>query len=172
MWCSVSAWMGPHYHRAHLWQKRRHWGRRKAVVLDKGLHMLSVWNMWCIINGRCTVLPFPDCCAPPQSPGRKSTHNSHTLQHAGNEVLKERQRQRVEVYFCTVTTTVHVEYFRDLYKAVYDWGWPRLPVREQAISSWSLARQGSSLSLQKQPWQPAHIHMPRKGTMSIELAGR
>lgn len=68
------------------------------------------------------VLPCPDCCAPPQSPGRKSTRNSHTLLRAGNEVLRERQKQKVEVYFCTVTTTVHVEYFSDLYMAVDDWG--------------------------------------------------
>lgn len=71
---------------------------------------------------RRTVLPCPDCCAPRQSLDRKSTRNSHTLLRAGNEVLWERQRQRVEVYFCTVTTTLHVEYFRDLYKTEYDWG--------------------------------------------------
>ena len=113
--------------------------------------------MLCVINGRCTVLPCPDCCAPLQSLGRKSTHNSRTLLHAGNEVLRERHRQRVEVYFCTVTTTVHVEYFRDLYRAVYDWGWPRLPGREQATSPQSFGKAGE-ISITPQNSSDSHVH--------------
>lgn len=73
-----------------------------------------------VVFCKCGRLPCPDCSAPRQSPGRKSKHNSRTLQRAGNEVLRERQRQRVEVFFCSVTTTARVEYFRDLYKAVYE----------------------------------------------------
>lgn len=79
--------------------------------MESVMHYISRW----------TVLPCPDCCAPQQSLGRRSTHNSHTPLRAGNEVLSERQRERAGVYFCTVTTAVHAEYFRDLYKTVYDW---------------------------------------------------
>lgn len=128
-------------------------GGVRPFLGKKTLHVVSVWNMWCFGNSRCVVLPCPGCCAPLQSPCRKSTHNSRTPLRAGNEVLGERQRRRVEVYFCTVTTVAHVEYFRDLYKAVYGWGWPRLPGREQAISPWILAGRRALYHSQKQPWQ-------------------
>lgn len=88
--------------------------------------MPGYWSMFCITSSRCIALPCPGCSAPPQSPGRKSRHNSHTLRRAGNEVLRGEEEAASLVWFCTSTTStttiVHVGYFRDLHKAVYNQG--------------------------------------------------
>lgn len=71
---------------------------------------------------------------------------------------RNRSRELRE-YFCIVTASVDVEYFRDLYKAVYDWGWPRLPEREQAKSPEELGKTGE-LSITNSNDSDAHHAVP------------